>query len=158
MYRHARILEAAFKCRPQVKRVSHSCRSVASFPFWGPANLLDLCLRRKLRPALQRLHGRSNKKLSYRRGTARCVVSMEILPIATQQCRNYLYDKSWPNRWYEVGDSVGGNAWQTMCTQPWRDRVGSHCLKCHKQTDDVELCISPVYWRLAVAKFSKCTM
>ena len=36
----------------------------------------------------------SNKKLSYRRGTARCVMSIEILPIATQQCRNYLYDKS----------------------------------------------------------------
>ena len=53
----------------------------------------------------------SYKKLSYRRGTARCVVSIEILPIATQQCRNYLYDKSWPNRWYEVGDLVGGNAW-----------------------------------------------
>ena len=35
-----------------------------------------------------------NKKLSYRRGTARCVVSVEILPTATQQCRNYLYDKS----------------------------------------------------------------
>ena len=35
-----------------------------------------------------------NKKLSYRRGTARCVVSIEILLIATQQCRNYLYDKS----------------------------------------------------------------
>ena len=52
-----------------------------------------------------------NKKLSYRRETARCVVSIELLPIATQQCRNYLYDKSWPNRWYEVGDLVGGNAW-----------------------------------------------
>jgi len=37
---------------------------------------------------------KSNKKLSYRRGTARCVVSIEILPIATQQSRNYLYDKS----------------------------------------------------------------
>ena len=36
----------------------------------------------------------TNKKLSYRRGTARCVVSIKILPIATQQCRNYLYDKS----------------------------------------------------------------
>jgi len=35
-----------------------------------------------------------NKKLSYRRGTARCVVSVKILPIATQQCKNYLYDKS----------------------------------------------------------------
>ena len=52
-----------------------------------------------------------NKKLCYRRETARCVVSIEILPIATQQCRNYLYDKPWPNRWYEVGDLVGGNAW-----------------------------------------------
>ena len=52
-----------------------------------------------------------DKKLSYRRGTARCVESIEILPVATQQCRNYLYDKSWPNRWYEVGDLVGGNAW-----------------------------------------------
>ena len=40
------------------------------------------------------LDGRLYKKLSYRRGTARCVVSIEILPIATQQCRNYLYDKS----------------------------------------------------------------
>ena len=50
------------------------------------------------------------KKLSYRRGTAQCIVSIEILPIATQQCRNYLYDKSCPNRWYEVGDLVGGNA------------------------------------------------
>jgi len=46
------------------------------------------------------LHGsetwpvRKDKKLSYRRGTVRCVVSIEILPIATQQCRNYLYDKS----------------------------------------------------------------
>ena len=38
--------------------------------------------------------GISNKKLSYRRGTAQCVVSVEILPTATQQCRNYLYDQS----------------------------------------------------------------
>ena len=36
----------------------------------------------------------SDKKLSYRRGTARCAVSVEILLIATQQCRNYLYDRS----------------------------------------------------------------
>jgi len=40
----------------------------------------------------------SYKKLSYRRKTARCVVSVEILPTATQQCRNYMYDKSWTNR------------------------------------------------------------
>ena len=31
------------------------------------------------------------KKLSYQQ----CVVPVEILPTATQQCRNYLYDKSW---------------------------------------------------------------
>ena len=37
---------------------------------------------------------RTDKKLSYRRGTARCVLSVVILPVATQQCRNYLYDKS----------------------------------------------------------------
>ena len=28
-----------------------------------------------------------DKKLSYRRGTARCVVSVAILPIAKQQCK-----------------------------------------------------------------------
>jgi len=55
-------------------------------PEKGP---LNGCTLRLLRCA-------SSKKLSYRRGTARCVVSVEILPIAiTQQCRNYLYDKSW---------------------------------------------------------------
>ena len=81
----------------------------------------------------------ANKKLSYRRVTARCVLSVVILPIATKQCRNYLYDKSWPNWCYEVGGLVGGNVSWTMCTQPWRDRVGSHCLRCHKQTDDARI-------------------
>jgi len=38
------------------------------------------------------VNSKPNKKLSYRRGTARCVVSIETLPIASQQCRNYLYD------------------------------------------------------------------
>ena len=42
----------------------------------------------------QGTHSVENKKLSCRRGTARCVVSVKILPTATQQCRNYLYDKS----------------------------------------------------------------
>jgi len=37
---------------------------------------------------------RKYKNLSYRRVTARCVLSVVILPIAAQQCRNYLYDKS----------------------------------------------------------------
>jgi len=47
----------------------------------------------EVRPA--RTIASHNKKLSYRRGTARCVVSVEISPVATQQCRNYLHDKSW---------------------------------------------------------------
>ena len=49
----------------------------------------------------------NNKKLSYRRGTARCVVSVEILPIATQQCINYLYDKSWTK--YQLSPIVPRN-------------------------------------------------
>jgi len=40
------------------------------------------------------LNPNQKKKLSYRRVTARCVLSVVILPITTQQCRNYLYDKS----------------------------------------------------------------
>jgi len=53
-----------------------------------PTGQRDIC------PVSVNLPSAFNKKLSYRRGTARCVVSVEILPIATQQCRNYLYDKS----------------------------------------------------------------
>ena len=55
------------------------------------------------------LNAENNKKLSYRRVNVRCILSVIILPITTQQCRNYLYDKSWPNRWYEVGGLDGGN-------------------------------------------------
>jgi len=79
------------------------------------------------------------KKLSYCRVTARCVLLAVILPVAMQQCRNYLYDKSWRNWWYEVRGLVGGNVSWTMCTQPWRDWVGSHCLRCHKQTNDGQI-------------------
>ena len=77
-----------------------------------------------------------NKKLSYRRGTARCVVSVEILPIATQQCRNYMY-KSWllnkSKLWswkVKVGRCV-----TNMYTQPWHEYL-SLSYRCHKQTDD----------------------
>ena len=35
-----------------------------------------------------------DKKLRYCRVTTRCVLSVVILAVATQQCRNYLYDKS----------------------------------------------------------------
>jgi len=61
------------------------------------------------------------KKLSYRPGTARCVVSVGILSIATQLCRNYLYDESWTKLWswrVTVRQCV-----TNICTQPWRDRV-----------------------------------
>jgi len=89
-----------------------------------------------------------NKKLSDRRGTARCVVSIEILPIATQQCRNYLYNKPWPNRWYEVEYALNHDATESAA-------IVSGVI--NKPTT-VELCISPVYRRLALAKFSKSTM
>jgi len=57
------------------------CYSVCLAFLWS-RNLLNYCTTV------------GNKKLSYRRGTARRFVSVEILPIATQQYRNYLYDKS----------------------------------------------------------------
>jgi len=58
---------------------------------------------KKCAQSFSSLSGITEKKLSYRQGTARCVVSVEILLIAVQQCRNCLYDKSWTNRSYEVG-------------------------------------------------------
>ena len=58
---------------------------------------------KKCAQSFSSLSGITEKKLSYRRGTTRCVVSVEILLIAVQQCRNCLYDKSWTNRSYEVG-------------------------------------------------------
>ena len=48
----------------------------------------------KRQKCFQRERGYLHKKLSYRRVTARCVLSVVILPITMQQCRNYLYDKS----------------------------------------------------------------
>ena len=59
----------------------------------------------------------SHKKFSYRRGTARCVVSVAILPIATQQCRNYLYDKSWTN--YQLS-LTGSRDKIELCATPSR--------------------------------------
>ena len=38
--------------------------------------------------------GLENKKLRYRRVTARCILSVVILPITTQQYIHYLNDKS----------------------------------------------------------------
>jgi len=83
----------------------HCMHSVRTWPIdvaWS------VCLR-----LLDTLVSQTNKKLSYRRGTAWCIVSVEILPIATQHCRNYLYDNthlSWRNQSYEVG----GLQWADM--------------------------------------------
>ena len=56
---------------------------------WAPG----ACRCRSIFPTRTALRSK-HKKLSYRRVTARCVLSVVILPITTQQCRNYLYDKS----------------------------------------------------------------
>jgi len=65
------------------------CRYVTALPPTRPPELP------KLRTGVRNTDGYLvNEKLSYSRGTARCVMSVEILPIATQQCRNYFYDKS----------------------------------------------------------------
>jgi len=100
---------------------------------------------------------KKDQKLSYRLGTARCIASVEILPIATQQCRNYLYDKSWPNRCYEVGGLDEGSV-INMCTNMTRPSRFHCCIGVINKTTTNELWISPVYRRLAVAKFSKSTM
>ena len=59
--------------------------------------LLDMCQKETACSEVCRdllIRHSYNKKLSYRRVTARCGLLVVILPIATQQCRNYLYDKS----------------------------------------------------------------
>ena len=69
---------------------SHSSNIPACFVKIGP-----VCVEIGLHVInLTEIVRNKNKKLSYRRGTARCVMSIKILPIATLQCRNYLYDKS----------------------------------------------------------------
>jgi len=82
---------------------------------------------------------KQNKKLSYRRGTVWCVLSVVILQITMQQCRKLLIRQvlTKPMVWY----------WRFS----WRQCV------INKPTT-VELCISPVYRRLALAKFSESTM
>ena len=79
--------------------IDHALQNGGLFPFFARINCPEYYnkgfgskLTRKL--LYYECIAKSNKKLSYRRGTARFVVSIEILPIATQQCRNYLYDKS----------------------------------------------------------------
>jgi len=89
---------AARVCRHCVKHTSphththtHTARRHSRY---GTDKQTDGRVAALLNASYRRRNNKANKKLSYRRGTARCVVSVEILPIATQQCRNYLYDKS----------------------------------------------------------------
>ena len=95
------------------------------------------------------------KKLSCRRGTARCVVSVEILPIPTQQCRNYFTTS--PEQ-IEVMKLEGYSG--AMCNKNVHSTMTrSSRFQCpigviNKPTTD-ELWISPLYRRLAVAKLSK---
>jgi len=92
------------------------------------------------------------KKLSYRRGTARCVVSVEILPIATQQCRNYLYGKSRRNRSYEVGGLQWDNVYSKNVHSTMTRSGSFHCPAINKPTT-VELWTLPVYRRLLWRNF-----
>ena len=75
-----------------------------------------------------------------------------------QQCRNYLYDKSRPNRWYEVGGLVGGNGHEQCALNHDATESAPIVSGVINKPTTVELCISPVYRRLAVAKFFKSTM
>jgi len=76
---------------PQVSWTANKTNKWVLYKAGEKKELLDTVKARKL---AYYGHTMRNKKLSYRRGTARCVVLIEILPVATQQCRNYLYDKS----------------------------------------------------------------
>ena len=99
----------------------------------------------------QGLNKWKNKKLSYRWMTAPCVLSVVISPITMQQCRNYLYDKSWPDRWYEVGGLVGGNVSLTnrrrsSCVYHlytdnllWRNFLSPQCRNCSRDPDHAHL-------------------
>ena len=76
-----------------------------------------------------------NKKLNYSRGTARCVESVEILPTATQECRNY--DTTSPEQ-IEVMKLEGYSV--AMCNKRAlnTDAIESLPLsyRCHKRTDE----------------------
>jgi len=62
-------------------------------PFLPPTQQCQSTEGKQITIKIKKLEIAENKKLSYRRGTARYVVSVEILTTATQQCKNYLYDK-----------------------------------------------------------------
>ena len=76
-----------------------------------------------------------DKKLRYRWGTARCTVSVEMLSTATQQCRNYLYDKLWKKIKVMKSEGYGG----AMCNKHLHSTMTRFeslqlSYRCHKQT------------------------
>jgi len=85
-------------CRTELTTRCGGRRAVAKFPSRAFGTELREVYRYLLRYLryFQLFWGsvQEAQALSYRRVTARCVLSAVILPIATQQCRNYLYDKS----------------------------------------------------------------
>jgi len=105
---HALSLTRILLWQPYILCIEHimclCCFSVILLYFLGQCLIADAAEHISTKPSHSFVyHCNLNKKLSYRPGTARCVVSVEILPIAMQECRNYLYEKSWTNRSYEVG-------------------------------------------------------
>jgi len=97
-----------------------------------------------------------NKKLSYRRGTARCVVSVEILPRSSAETT---YTTSPEQIEVMKLESYGG----PMCNKHVHSTMTRssrfHCpIDVINKPTMVELWISHVYRRLAVAKFSKSTL
>jgi len=84
--------------------------------------------------------------------------SVEILPIATQQCRNYLYASPEQIEVMKLEGYSGAKCDKHVHSTMTRSSR-FHCPigVINKPTKD-ELWISSVYCRLAVAKFSKSTM
>ena len=76
---------------------SQHCRLDMLCPFDSDIENMWVHFKKELQDRISQYVPEQNKKLGYRRVTARCVVSVEILPITTQHCKNYLYHKSWTN-------------------------------------------------------------
>ena len=108
------------------------------------------------KPAARDCRMRQETQLSPR--TARCVVSVEILPVAMQQCRTTCTTSPEQIEVMKLeGLTVGRCVIHSALNH---DAIESlpFSYRCHKQTDHGRCWISPVYRRLAVAKFSKSTM
>jgi len=130
------------------QKTAARCRSAASFARFQRAVVTD-------RSAYCRV---TDKKLSYRRGTARCVVSVEVCQLPRNSAETTCTTS--PGRIKVMKLKRYSKA---MCSKHVHSTVTRasrfHCLiGVRNKPTTVELRISPVYRRLAVAKFSKSTM